>query len=139
MSISCRQFVGGINMRKTKTYKFDKEYLVLNEMSVGYIYSEKTFSYCDSSKQSGKPCPKTKKVPFWWKVQFQKKLGHCKHKGNRIYTYRCNIYCDHACIALSNITLDAPSQIWLNGKLAFTQGGLAIEWTAGDGQGDQYI
>ena len=24
---------GGINMTKTKTYNFDKEYLVLNEMS----------------------------------------------------------------------------------------------------------
>ena len=110
-------------MRKTKTYRFDKEYLVLNEMSVGYVYSEKPFSYYDSSRHSGKPCPKTKKVPFWGKVQFQKKLDHSKHKGNRIYTYKCNIYCDHACIALSNITLDTPSQIWLNGKLAFAQRG----------------
>ena len=110
-------------MTQTKTYNFDKEYLILNEMSAHYIYSEKPFSYYDSSRHSGKPCPKTKKVPFWGKVQFQKKLDHSKHKGNRIYTYKCNIYCDHACIALSNITLDAPSQIWLNGKLAFAQRG----------------
>lgn len=51
-------------MTQTKSYNFDKEYLILNKMSVGYVYSEKPFSYYDSSKQSGKPCPKTKKVPF---------------------------------------------------------------------------
>ena len=51
-------------MNKTKTYNFDKDYLILNEMSAHYIYSEKPFSYYDSSKHSGKPCPKTKKVPF---------------------------------------------------------------------------
>lgn len=110
-------------MLKTKTYHFDKGYLILNEMSAHYIYSEKPFSYYDSSKHTGKPCPKKKKVPFWGKVQFQKKLDHSKHKGNRIYTFKCNIYCDHACIVLSNITFDAPSQIWLNGKLAFAQSG----------------
>lgn len=97
---------GGINMTKTKTYNFDKEYLVLNEMSASYLYSEKPFFYYDSSRHSGKPCPKTKNVPFWGKVQFQKKLDHSKHKGNRIYTYKCNIYCDHACIVLSNIILE---------------------------------
>ena len=37
-------------MRKTKTYHFDKDYLILNEMSAHYIYSEKPFSYYDSSE-----------------------------------------------------------------------------------------
>ena len=30
-------------MTKTKTYNFDKDYLILNEMSASYLYSEKPF------------------------------------------------------------------------------------------------
>ena len=37
-------------MAQTKTYNFDKDYLILNKMSAHYTYSEKPFSYYDFSE-----------------------------------------------------------------------------------------